>query len=199
MDQTIVGNDVRQREDPGVALLGEDVTAGPGQRPGRRDQGLVHPVHPADDRAGAGEIELRRRRAGQHAGRRAGLDQSAHGGGGELHIRIQVDPGEGDASRVTEAQGVRLARHCRLDDLNTLDLGGRRGGAVGARVRHDDDLELAGRGTVEQPTQVGGDDGFLVMSRYHDADYRLAHAFSPSSPVRVVVAGLTIRTESEHR
>jgi hypothetical protein len=192
MDQTVVRDDIRHREDPGVAPLRQHVGAGTGQCPVRRDQRVVYPVHPPHDPAHAGEVESRRGRGGQHAGCRAGGDQLTHRGCGQLDVGVEVQAGEGAAYRVAQPQGVRLARHRGLLYPYAVDLPRRVRGRVGARVGDHDDVELAGRRAVEQPAQIAGDDGLFVVCRYDDADHRIAHAAQDSGCA-------THRTrESEH-
>jgi hypothetical protein len=182
MDQTIVGDDVGHRKHPRMALFGEHVAAGAGQRAVRRHQRVVHPVHPPGGPADAGQVELRRRGAGEDAGGRAGRDQRAHRGRVQLHVGVEVDPREGTACRVAQPQSVGLSRYRGLDDPHPVDRPGGHGGTVGARVGDHDDVELAGCRTVEQPAQVARDDGLLVVRRYDDADSRLAHAAQDSRP-----------------
>jgi hypothetical protein len=176
MDQTVVGDDVRHREDPGVTRLGEHVRTGAGQRPARPDERVVHPVHPLGDRPDAAEVELRSRRARQYARLRARGDQRAYRVGVEPHVGVEVEPREGTRLRVAQPHRVGLPRYRGLDDADAADRPGRVGGTVGAGVGHHDDVELAGRGTGEQPAQVAGQDGFLVVRRDDDAQGRLAHA-----------------------
>jgi hypothetical protein len=176
MDQTIVRNDVRDREDPVVPGLGQHVRPGAGQGPLRRDQSFVYAVHPLDDPAGPGQVQLGHRRARQDAGLRAGRHQRAHRRRVQLHVGVEVDARERRAGRVAQPQRVRLARCRRLDDAYAVHLHGNGGGVVGAGVRDHDDVELTGGGAVEQPAQVGRDDRFLVVRRYDDADYGLGHA-----------------------
>jgi len=175
VDETIVGNDVGHREDPVPASLGEDIRAGAGQGALRLDQRLVNPVHPLDHPARAGQVELRRRGTGQDARLRAGRHQLAYRGRVQLHVGVEVDARERGAGRVAQPQRVRLARHRRLDDSHAVHLPRGRGGAVRARVRHHDHVELAGRAAVEQPAQVRRHDRFLVVRRNDYADRGLAH------------------------
>jgi hypothetical protein len=176
MYQTVVGDDVRHREDPGVARLGEHVRTGAGQRPTRPDELVVHPVHPLGDGADAGEVEPRRRGARQHPGLRARGDQRAYRVRVDPYVRVEVEPREGTRLRVAQPHRVGLPRYRGLDDPYALDRPGRVGGAVATGVGHHDHVELAGRGTGEQPAQVAGEDGFLVVRRYDDAQGRLVHA-----------------------
>jgi hypothetical protein len=184
MYQTIVRDDVGHREHPVPPGLGEYVGAGAGQRPLRCDQGFVYPVHPRDQPAGAGQVELGRRGTGQDAGLRAGPDQFPHRRRVQLHIGVEVDARKRVAGRVAQPQRVRLSGYGRLDDPYAVHAFRRRGGAVGAGVRDNDDVELARRASVEQPAQVRRDDRFLVVRRYDDADRGLAHA-GQDSPYRV--------------
>jgi hypothetical protein len=176
MYQTIVGDDVGHREHPGVPLFGEHVAAGAGERPVRRHQRVVHAVHPLHQPADAGQVQPRRRGAGEDAGGRAGRDQRARRGRVQLHVGVEVQPGEGAAGRVAQPQRVRLSGYRGLDHPDAVDRPGGFRGTVGARVGDHDDVELAGCRTVEQPSQVVRDDGLLVVCRYDDADSRLAHA-----------------------
>jgi hypothetical protein len=176
MHQTIVRDDVRDREHPVMALFGKGVDAGAGQGSVRPDQRLVYPMHPLDHPACAGQIELGHRGAGQDAGLRAGRHQLAYRRRVQLHVGVEVDPREGGARSVAQSQGIGLAGYRRLDDPYAVDLPGRRCGAVGTGVRDHDDVELAGRAAVEQPAQVVRDDRFLVVRRYDNADCGLGHA-----------------------
>src|SRR5207302_9228861 len=74
------------------------------------------------------------------------------------------------------ADRVPRTRHRRLDPAPTAYVSRGIGGTAGTCVGDDDDVELAGRGSGEQPAQVAREDGLLVVRRYHDADCRLAHA-----------------------
>ena len=176
MDQTIIGDDIGHREHPGVPLVGEHVGTGAGQRPGRPDQLLVHAVHPLDDPADAGQVEPGPGSRREHARGPAGGDQRPHRVRVDLDVRVEVQAREGAGLRVTQAHRVRLSGYRRLDDADAGYRPGHLGGTVGACVRDDDDVELAGYGTGEQPAQVARDDGFLVVRRYDDAHGRLAHA-----------------------
>jgi hypothetical protein len=176
MYQTIIRDDIRHREDPGMPLFGEHVGAGAGQRPVRRDQLFMHAVYALHHPADPVQVQQWRRGTGQDAGCGARGDQRPHRLGAQLYIGVQVEPGEGTASRVAQPQRVRLARHRRLDDPHAVDLPGGFRGTVGARVGDHDDVELTGGRTVEQPSQIARDDGLLVVRRYDDADSRLAHA-----------------------
>jgi len=174
MDPAVVGNDLRHGEDPGVSRLGQDVAAGPGERPGRCHQPVVHPVHPADQAPGSGQVELRGGSAGEHAvfgGRR---DERADGVGGQAYVGVEVDPRKRPAHRVAEADGVHLSGHWGLDHAYAHPCG-RRGGPVGTGVRHHDDVELAGGRVAEEGAQVLLDHGRLVVGRDHDADHRFSH------------------------
>ncbi len=176
MDPAIVGDHVGHREDPVMALFGQHVGPGAGQCPVRRDQRVVHAVHPAHDPAHAGEVKPRRRGSGEDAGRRAGGNQFPHRCTGELHVGVEVQAGKRTAGRIAQTEGVRLARYRGLEHPHAVDLPGGVGGPVGTRVGDDDDVELAGCRVVEQPAQVAGDDGLLVVRRYDDTDHRIAHA-----------------------
>ena len=176
MYQAIVRDDVGDGEDPVVGRPSEQIGSRAGQSPLRRDQGLVDAVHALDDRAGSGQVELGRRGAGQDAGLGGGRHQLADRRGVQLHVGVEVDAREGLAGRVTEAQRVRLAGHGCFDDAYAVHPVRLFGGAIGTGVRDHDDVELAGRGTVEQPAQIARDDRFLVVRRYDDADRGLAHA-----------------------
>jgi hypothetical protein len=154
-----------------VALFGEHVDAHPGQSPGRCDEPVVHVVHATGQPSDAGQIQLRHGGTGQHVGRIARGHERPHRPGIQFDVGVEVDAGKGSAGIVAQAQRVRLARHRCLDHPGARLLG-QRGGAVGARVGHHDDVELAGHGTGEQPAQVAGDDGPLVVGRNHDADRR---------------------------
>jgi hypothetical protein len=176
MYQTIVRDDVRDREHPVMTRLGERVDAGAGQGSLRRDQRVVYPVHPLDHPAGAGQVELGHRGTRQDAGLRTGRHELAYRRCVQLHVGVEVDPGERAAGLVAQSQPVRLAGHRRLDDPHALHLPRRLSGAIGTGVRHDDDIELAGGTAVEQPAQVSRDDRFFVVRRYDDADRGLAHA-----------------------
>jgi len=181
MYPTIVGDEpVGHREHPGVSAFGEHVGTDAGQRPVRGDQPVVHAVHPARDRADAGQVQLRDRGTGQHPRLRARGDQRAHRHGVQLDVGVQVDTGEGAARLVAEPDRVRLARHRRLEDPHG-HLPGRLGRAVGTRVGDHDDVELAPGGAGPQPAQVSSDDRFLVVRRDDDADHGLgcAHSFLP--------------------
>jgi hypothetical protein len=175
MYQTIVRDDVRNGEHAGVPLLGEHVTPGTGQCPVRRDQRVMHAMHPLEHRAGSVQVELGRRGTGQDAGLCASRHQLPYRWRVQLHVGVEVDSREGLTGRVAQAQRVRLARHRCFDDAYAVRLLRRLGGAVGAGVRDDDDVELAGRAAVEQPPQVPRDDRFLVVRRNDDADCGLAH------------------------
>ena len=175
MDETIVGDDVRHREDPAVPLLGQHVAARTGQRPARGDELVVYAVHPPHHRAGAGQVEFRFRGAGENAPLRARGHQLADGSRVQLHIGVQVDARERDAGGVAPPQGVRLARRRRLDDPHAVDGSRRRRGAVRTGVGHHDDVELAGLAAAEQAAQIARDDRFLVVRRYDDADGGRAH------------------------
>ena len=176
MHQTVIGNDVRHREHPRVALLGEHVDTDPGQRPVRRDELVVHPVHPAHHRSHTGEIQPRHRRSGEHPGGGAGGHERPDGIGVELHVGVEVQPGKRAAGRVAQAQRVRLAGSRGFDDPHPGHRSGGVGRGVDTRVGHHDDIELTGRAASEQSAQVGRDDRGLVVCRYHDADCRLTHA-----------------------
>ena len=176
MNQTIVRDHVGHREDPVVARPSEQIRSRAGQRPPRLDQGLVDPMHPLDHRAGPGQVELRRRGAGQDARLGARGHQLAHRRRVQPHVGVEVDAREGPAGGVAEAQRVRLTGHGRFDHAYAGHPPRRLGGAVGTGVRDHDDVELARCAPVEQPAQVVRDDGFLVVRRYHDADRGLAHA-----------------------
>jgi hypothetical protein len=169
MDETVVGDHVRHREDPCVPRLGEHVRAHAGQRAVRRDQPVVHPVHPAGQPADTGQVQRRYRGTGQYAGRGARGGQRPYRRGVHPHVGVQVYPGKGPAGLVAQAQRVRLARHGGLDHPYA-GLPGERGGAVGARVGDHDDVELAGRRTGEQVPQVAGDDRLFVVRGHHNAD-----------------------------
>jgi hypothetical protein len=188
MDPTIVGDHVRHREDPRVPALGEDVDAHPGQRPRRRDEVLVHAVHPTHHPADAVEVEAWSRRARENAGLGGRGDQGAHRLGGQLHIRVEVDPRKGAAGLVTETQRRHLAGHRRLHDPYAHPPGDV-GRPIGAGVRHHDDVELARPRASEQPPQVAVEYGLLVVGGHDDAHHRLplagrmsrlAHRAAPS-------------------
>jgi hypothetical protein len=184
MDPAIVGDHVGHREDPRVPLFREHVDAHAGQRAAGRDQLLVHAVHPARDRSDAVEVQHRYRGAGQDAGTGGRRDEGTHRRRAQLHVGVEIDPGEGTAQLVPEPDGVRLAGHRGLHHPYAGFLGDLRG-AVGARVRDHDDVELAGGGAVEEAPQVAREDGLLVVRRDHDADHRsLAHAYRPSLAAR---------------
>jgi hypothetical protein len=192
MDPTIVGDHVRHRKHPGVSLLGEHVDAHPGQRPGRRDEVLVHPMHAPRDAADAVQVQARNRGARQDAGPGAGRDQRAHRLRGQFDVGVEVHPGKRAARLVAEPERMHLAGNGCLHDTHA-DLPGGLRGAVGARVGDDDDVELAGGRAGEHPAQVVRDDGFLVVCRHDDADdrplrdirtRRLGHRTAPQSPSR---------------
>jgi len=200
MNQTIVGDDIRHREHPIVAGLGEHVRADAGQGAVRRDQLVVHLVHPARHRAGAGQVEVGHRGAGQHARLGAGGDQRADRVGVQAHIGIQVDAREGGALGVAHPQRVGLAGHLGVEHPDALDGGRGRGGAVLAGVRDHDDVELAGLAAVEQPAQVARDDCFLVVGRNHDADCWLGHAGQDNHLGRTVpLADRSVPTAANRR
>jgi hypothetical protein len=171
MDPTVIRDDIGHREHPGVPGLGEHVDAHPGQRAVRSDQLLVHPVYPTDQTAHPGQVQLRPGRAGQHPGPRAGLDQRAHRRRVQFHVGVQINAGEGAAGRVAQPQRVGLSGYRRLDDPHA-GLPRRGGRTVSAGVGHHDDVELAGRRAGQQPAQIAGDDGGLVVCRHHDAHHR---------------------------
>ncbi|HEY1094561.1 MAG TPA: hypothetical protein VGE61_07640 [Glycomyces sp.] len=175
MDVTIVGEHLRHREDPGVARLGQHVTARSGERPGRRHQPVVHRMHPAHHETRPVQVELRGGGAGEHTLLGAGRDECADGVGGQAYVGVEVDPGKRPALPIGEADGVHLARHGRLDDAYAGPPG-RSGGLVGARVRDDDDVELARGRVAQEDPQVLLDHGRLVVGRDHDAHNRFAHA-----------------------
>jgi hypothetical protein len=196
MHPAIVGDHIRHREDPRMTLFGERVDAHAGQRAARRDQPLVHAVHPPHDAPDAVEVQHRNRGAGQDAGAGGRRDQGTHRRRAQLHVGIEIHPGEGTADRVAEPDGVRLAGHRGLDHPYAGLLGDL-GGTVGARVRDHDDVELAGGRAVEKAPQAAREDGLLVVRRDHDADHRsLAHAYRPSLAARQDSRALP-HTESE--
>jgi hypothetical protein len=211
MDQAIVGDHVRHREDPGVPRLGEHVDAHAGQRAMGRDQVLVHAVHAPDQPTDTIQIQARHRGTGEHTGRGAGGDQGPHRRGVEFHIGVEVDPGKAAAFRVAEAKRVRLARHWRLDDADPARARDR-GRTIGAGVGDHDHVELARSRAGEQYAQVGGDHRLLVVRRHHDAGDRrparlrvahvpaarlLAHANRlppPADRIAGAAAGAAVRT-----
>ena len=154
-----------------MTLLGERVDAHPGQSAVRRDEPVVHAVHATGQPPDAGQVQVRHGGTGQHVGRTARGDECPHRPGIQLDVGVEVDAGKGPAGIVAQAQRVRLARHRCLDHPGARLLR-ERGGAVGARVGHHDDVELARDGTGQQPAQVAGDDRLLVVGRNHDADHR---------------------------
>jgi hypothetical protein len=176
MYEPIVGDDVRHRKHPVPSWLGEDVCARTGQRSARPDEGFVYPVHPLDDPAGPGQVQLGRRGTGQDAGSGAAGHQLAHRGRVQLHIGVEVHTRKGGAGAVAQPERVRLPRYRCLYDPYAVHLFRSHCGAVRAGVRDHDDVELAGRAAVQQPAEVGRDDRFLVVRRYDDADHGLAHA-----------------------
>jgi len=188
MHPAVVGDHVRHREDPRVPRFGEHVDADAGQRAAGRDQLRVHPVHPPRDRPDAVEVQLRHRGAGQDSGAGGRRDQGPHRRRAQLHVSIQIDPGEGTAQLVPDPDGVGLTRYRRLDHAHVEPPGellGHLGRPVGARVGHHDDVELAGCRTVEQAREVAREYGLLVVRRDHDADHRpLAHGYRLSSAAR---------------
>ncbi len=193
MDQTIVGDDIRHREHPVVAGFREHVDTGAGQGAPRADERLVHLMDPLDDHARPGQIQHRRRSAGQHGRVGAGGDEFADGSGVQPHVGVEVDAWVGDAYGIAQAQGVRLAGHLRLQHTDTLDPAGRSGRAVGTGVGHHDDVELARRAAVEEAAQIGGDNRFLVVCRDDDADRGLSHGRQNSQTGRT--ASTAERTE----
>jgi hypothetical protein len=206
MYEAIVGNDVRNREHPGMTLLGEHVDAHSGQSPSRRNEPVVHLVHATGQPPDTIQVQLRHGGTGQHAGRIARGDKCPHRPGIHLNVSVKVDAGKSPAGLVAQAQRVRLARHRCLDHPGAR-LAGERRGTVGAGVGHHDDVELAGDGTGEQPAQVAGDDRLLVMGRNHDADHRCrlgcpgtgrrphvrAHANRLPSPPDTIARAVTVR------
>jgi hypothetical protein len=198
MDPAIVGDHVLYREDPRMPRFREHVDAHAGQRAAGRDQPLVHAVHPPHDRPDAVEVQHRNRGAGQDAGTGGRRGQGPHRRRAQLHVGVEIDPGEGTAQLVAQPDGVRLAGHRGLDDPYAGFLGDL-GGTVGARVGHHDDVELAGRRAVEEAPQVAREDRLLVVRRHHDADHRsLAHAYRPSLAARQDSRTVS-STESEPR
>jgi hypothetical protein len=175
MDQAIIGDDVGHREDPVVPLLGQHVTAGPGQCPVRADQRVVHAVDAPGDRPDTVEVQQRSRRAGQDARLGAGADQRAQRRGGQLDVRVEVDPGKRPADLVAHAQRVRLSGHVRLEYPDAVHPPRRGRRAVAAGVGDHHDVDLARRGAVQQSPQVAGDHRFLVVRRQDDADHGFAH------------------------
>jgi hypothetical protein len=188
MDPTVVGDHVRHREDARVPGFGEDVDARAGERPGRRDEVLVHAIHPPHHPADSIEVEARRRRARQDARPGGGRDQRTHRLRGQLHVGIEVDPRKRAADRVPEAQRGYLAGHRRLHDAYAgVPRDVRR--PVRASVGHHDHVELAGRRAGEQPSKVALENGLLIVRRHDDADDRhpragrtpaIAHRTAPS-------------------
>lgn len=172
MDPFVVGDHLRHREDPGVPGLGEDVDADARQRAVGLDELIVDVVHAPQQPADAGHVQLRHRRAGQHAGLGTRLRQGAHRRGRQLDVGVEIDPGKRPARLVTQAQRVGLAADRRLDHADAR-FPGDPGGAVTAGVGHDDHVELAGCRTVQQTTQVGPEDRLLVVRRNNDADRRI--------------------------
>jgi hypothetical protein len=175
MDETVVGDDVRHGEDPAVAGFGQDVAPGAGQSTARPDERFVHPVHAPHHGPGPGQVEFRLRRARQQSGLRTGGGQVADRGCVDRHVRVQVDAREGHTFFVAEAQCVGLARRLGLDHSDAVHLPRRRGGAVGAGVGDDDDVELARSSAGEKTPQIAPDDRFLVVRRDDDAGYGVAH------------------------
>jgi len=175
MDPAVIGDHVGHRKDPVMALLGEGVRADAGQGALRRDQPVMHEMHPPQDPADAGQLQLRHGCAGQDARPGAGRGQDANGLRREPHVGVQVDAGERQAGLVAQREGVHLAWHRRLDDPHTHG-GGDLGCPVGTRVGDHHDVELAWRGRSEQVAQVGLDDRFLVVRRHNDADDRPARS-----------------------
>ncbi|HEY6595000.1 MAG TPA: hypothetical protein VI011_13010 [Asanoa sp.] len=168
MDPAVIGNDVRYREHPGVPSFGKRIGAGAGEPAARRDQAVVHEMHTADHRPHTVEVVVRPRGAGQDARLGARLDQRPDGLGAQRDVRIQVDARKGLACLIAEPQRRDLAGQRRLDHPHA-DAARRLGGAIRARIRHDDDVELAGGGAGEQRRQVGLQHGFFVVRRHHDA------------------------------
>jgi hypothetical protein len=190
MDPTIVGDHVRHREDPRVPAFGEDVDAHPGERPRRRDEVLVDAVHATHHPADTIEVEAGRRRARQDAGPGCGRDQGPDRLRGQLHIRVQVDPGKRVAGLVAEAQRGHLAGNRGFHDPYA-DPPGDLGRPIGACVGHHDHVELPRLRAGEQPPQVAVENGLLVVRRHDDAHDRLpladrtprlAHRTAPLSP-----------------
>jgi hypothetical protein len=181
MYETIVGDDVRHREHAVMSLFRQHVAARAGQRPPRRHELVMHPVYPLNDRTRAGQVELGHRRARQHAGPAARADERTNRWRIQLHIGVQINPRKPAAGLVTQPQRVGLARHIGLDDPDAVHLVRVRGGAVAACVGDHDDIELAGRRSVQQPPQVGCDDRLLVVCRDDDADRGLTHLLTIAS------------------
>jgi hypothetical protein len=190
MNPTVVGDDIGDREDSRVAFLGQDVDADPGQSTPRSDEPVVYAIHPAQHRADAGQVQFGYGSAGQYAGLRAGCDEVTDRSGGQLHIGVEVDPREGPAVLIAEAQGVRLAADGRFHDAYAGGPSGV-GGLVMAAVGDDDDVEFTRSGSVEQPSQARRDDGFLVVRRHDDA-----HRGRGPGRVRV---GRRLLTHVDHR
>lgn len=169
MDKTIVRDHVRDREDPGVTSLGQQVGSCSGQSPPRGHQPIVDFVDPPCDRADFLQLEHRHRSTGQHSPPGTGLDQGQHRRRGHRNVGVQVQPGERGTRRIAEPQGVWLARHVGLDHPHP-DRSGGFCRLVGTRIGNDHEVKHSGFRPGQQQAQIAGKDGLLVVRRHDDAD-----------------------------
>ena len=174
MNQAVIGKHIGQWKDPSVSVLGEYVDPHTSERAPGRHQLFVHPVHTACRAARADQIPDGHRSCGESVRTIQGGHQRARRRALEFDVRVGVDPRKSDTFRIAEPQRVRFARRGGLHNPHT-GLAGDLGGAVGARVRYDDDVKFARRGAGQKYLETPTQHGLLIVRRDDDARERSVH------------------------
>jgi hypothetical protein len=172
MNPTVVGDDVRRhREGACVPRVGEDIDSDARERAMRRDEPVVHAMHPSNDLTDAAQFESRYWGTGEHARPRAGGDKRTHRDRRKPYVGVQVDPRKRTGHGIAERDRVGLSGRLGFDDPHagrSRDL--RR--AVVACIGDHDDVELVRLSRLQKGPEICPNDGFLVVRRNDDTDRR---------------------------